>query len=98
MRDYFSDDIALTHSSSPLSFLIVVRLCAGSGIYCSNDKQREVAEATARKVADEAGKDVIVEIKPEALFYIAEDYHQRYLEKGGQDASKGSEAPIRCYG
>ena len=30
--------------------------------------------------------------------YEAEDEHQRYLEKGGQDASKGATTPISCYG
>jgi methionine-S-sulfoxide reductase len=30
--------------------------------------------------------------------YEAEDEHQRYLEKGGQNASKGATAPISCYG
>lgn len=88
-----------------LSFLLVYVLrclllcvCSGSGVYFSNDAQREVAEATAARIAEEQGKDVIVEIKPEALFYLGEDYHQRYLEKGGQDATKGSAVPIRCYG
>ena len=28
----------------------------------------------------------------------AEDYHQQYLEKGGQSAMKGSQDPIQCYG
>jgi hypothetical protein len=28
----------------------------------------------------------------------AEDYHQQYLEHGGQDAKKGSLTPIQCYG
>ena len=28
----------------------------------------------------------------------AEEYHQQYLEKGGQDATVGSLAPIQCYG
>lgn len=69
-----------------------------SGIYFSNDKQREVAEATAKKISEQSGKKVIVEIKPEDTFYLGEDYHQHYLEKGGQDAEKGAETPIRCYG
>ena len=31
-------------------------------------------------------------------FWPAEDYHQAYLEKGGQSAAKGEQTPIRCYG
>lgn len=31
-------------------------------------------------------------------FWKAEDYHQKYLEKGGQSTEKGSLAPIFCYG
>lgn len=32
------------------------------------------------------------------IFYQAENYHQQYLEKGGQDSSKGATVPISCYG
>jgi hypothetical protein len=41
-------------------------------------------------------------IKPRVLLpgplECAEEYHQRYLEKGGQCASKGCNDSIRCYG
>ena len=32
------------------------------------------------------------------IFYQAENYHQQYLEKDGQDSSKGATVPISCYG
>ena len=32
------------------------------------------------------------------VFWDAEEYHQRYLEKGGQSADKGEADLIRCYG
>ena len=49
------------------------------------------------------GKKVMSDFLPAADFYIAEDYHQQYLEKGGrfsrpQNAAKGATEPIRCYG
>ena len=31
-------------------------------------------------------------------FWPAEDYHQKYLEKGAQKANKGCLDPIKCYG
>ena len=31
-------------------------------------------------------------------FWPAEDYHQKYLEKGSQKAEKGCLEPIKCYG
>jgi len=34
----------------------------------------------------------------EMAYHAAEDYHQQYLEKGGQSAGKGETARISCYG
>jgi peptide methionine sulfoxide reductase MsrA len=33
-----------------------------------------------------------------STFWPAEEYHQQYLQKGGQSARKGDKTPIRCYG
>ena len=44
------------------------------------------------------GKKVMTEVKEAQEFYMAEDYHQQYLFKGGQSAKKGSHETIRCYG
>jgi peptide-methionine (S)-S-oxide reductase len=33
-----------------------------------------------------------------AVFWPAENYHQQYLEKKGQDASKDAVEKVRCYG
>lgn len=49
------------------------------------------------------GKQVVSELEPASDYYIAEGYHQQYLEKGGnynrpQNATKGATDKIRCYG
>ena len=49
------------------------------------------------------GSKVVSELKPASDYYVAEDYHQQYLEKGGnfgrpQSAEKGASDKIRCYG
>ena len=33
-----------------------------------------------------------------AAFWPAENYHQRYLQKGGQSAEKNAPEKVRCYG
>jgi peptide-methionine (S)-S-oxide reductase len=38
------------------------------------------------------------ELLPATEFWLAEDYHQQYLEKGGQIAKKLATEQIRCYG
>ena len=45
----------------------------------------------------------VAELLPAKEYYIAEGYHQQYLEKGGrmgngQSAAKGCQDKIRCYG
>ncbi|KAK9830822.1 hypothetical protein WJX74_008936 [Apatococcus lobatus] len=84
-----------------------------SGIYYYNDAQKAVGEKAIAKVNEQlengsfrrvrGGKKVVSDFQPATEFYIAEDYHQQYLSKGGrfsrpQDASKGATTPIRCYG
>ena len=75
-----------------------------SGIYPHSATQREVAEACLAAIAQpegaSAGETVTVktEVEDVARFWDAEDYHQQYLQKGGQDASKDAKETIRCYG
>ena len=52
----------------------------------------EAARPSAGSIATE------LSASPPARFWPAEGYHQQYLELRGQDASKGSLAPIQCYG
>ena len=61
----------------------------------------QAAEARESRAAEEArlGVRIVTEIvEPAPIFWPAEDYHQQYLQKGGQSAVKGAEDFIRCYG
>ncbi|RHY13622.1 hypothetical protein DYB25_003397 [Aphanomyces astaci] len=80
-----------------------------SGIYYHNDEQKALAEAskatqqthlhaTALLPRIISSRDIVTEIEPAGVFYPAEDYHQQYLQKGGQCAKKGTTDSIRCYG
>lgn len=49
------------------------------------------------------GQKVVSELQPASDYYVAEEYHQQYLQKGGnygraQNAEKGATDKIRCYG
>jgi len=56
-----------------------------SGIYCFDEKQRQLAEASResyQRKLDEAGYGrITTEIRDAPEFYYAEDYHQQYLAK-----------------
>ena len=64
------------------------------GIYYHNDEQKRVAE----EVIQSFGTNCVTEIKPAQKFFIAEDYHQHYLFKGGQSTKKNAKDNIQCYG
>jgi peptide-methionine (S)-S-oxide reductase len=77
-----------------------------TGIYPHTASQEE----TARRILMEdiapntlSKKPIATELKPATIFWPAESYHQKYLQRGGrygvpQDATKGSTETIRCYG
>lgn len=85
-----------------------------SGIYFHDDEQRDAAAARIKELNEQlaagglpgkrwAGSKIVAELKPASDYFIAEEYHQQYLEKGGrggrgQSAAKGCTDPIRCYG
>jgi len=58
-----------------------------SAIFCHDENQRAAADAS-KKLLDESGQfgdPIVTEIVSAGPFYRAEEYHQRYLEKTGQE-------------
>ncbi len=59
-----------------------------SAIFFHTPEQEEAARASREKIGD-SGRfrgEVVTEIALASTFYRAEEYHQRYLEKGGQSS------------
>ncbi|KAF1792161.1 Peptide methionine sulfoxide reductase [Phytophthora cactorum] len=69
-----------------------------SGIYYHSEDQRKTALASKEEYQKKLSIPIVTEIVEAKQFWDAEDYHQKYLEKGGQCADKGCEVAIRCYG
>lgn len=69
-----------------------------SGIYYHDEEQKQKAIASKEAQQKTLDKEIVTEIEQFRVFWPAEDYHQQYLEKGGQCADKGSDVPIKCYG
>ena len=73
------------------------------GIYFHNAEQEKVAREVLAKAQENYKKPIVTEVMPATVYWPAEEYHQKYLEKGGrfgmgQSAAKGCNDPIRCYG
>ena len=69
-----------------------------SEVFTHSAEQHEAATAWKRRLEVERGSPIVTAISPAPAFWPAEEYHQQFLEKGGQDASKGSAEAIKCYG
>ncbi|GAM19878.1 hypothetical protein SAMD00019534_030530 [Acytostelium subglobosum LB1] len=69
-----------------------------SGIYYHSEAQHQTALKSKENEQKNHKSPIVTEILPAGIFYDAEDYHQKYLEKGGQCSSKGCGDKIRCYG
>lgn len=84
-----------------------------SGIFYHDEQQKAAALARVAAVNEDikagranrrwAGDRVVAQVEAAGDYFLAEDYHQQYLSKGGrfgsaQSAAKGCTDPIRCYG
>jgi len=87
-----------------------------SGIFYHSEAQKEAAAKKIKGVNEKLakgekvragrpyeGSSVVSELTPAGDYYVAEAYHQQYLERGGrfgtpQSAAKGCNDNIRCYG
>ena len=56
-----------------------------SAIFYHTEEQKKEAEKS-RMNQNKIGKKIVTEILPAGEFYRAEEYHQKYLEKGGLSA------------
>ncbi len=54
-----------------------------SAIFYEDEAQRAAAEASNVRAQTRFSRPIATQILPEATFFRAEDYHQRYLEKQG---------------
>jgi peptide-methionine (S)-S-oxide reductase len=55
-----------------------------SAVFTTDDAQRTAAEASKARAQTRFSRPIATQILPEAPFFRAEDYHQRYLEKQGR--------------
>ncbi|GGO03778.1 peptide-methionine (R)-S-oxide reductase MsrB [Saccharibacillus kuerlensis] len=52
-----------------------------SGVYYTDDSEKSVIESVIAKEQKRYNKDIVTEVLPLENFYLAEEYHQDYLEK-----------------
>jgi len=55
-----------------------------SAIFFADENQRSLAEGSRDREQEDRRRRIVTEIAPAGRFWIAEDYHQQYLEKRGQ--------------
>jgi len=53
-----------------------------SAIFYQNKEQFVLAEKSKKEIEKKLGREVATDIEKAAIFYPAEEYHQKYLQKG----------------
>ena len=53
-----------------------------SAIFYQNEEQKKIAEKSKQAIEKKLGRKVATEIQKAGAFYQAEEYHQKYLQKG----------------
>lgn len=69
-----------------------------SVVFYETEEEHKIASEAIAEEQRRLGRKVATTLEGGAKFYAAEEYHQDYLLKGGQSATKGALDPIRCYG
>ena len=56
-----------------------------SAVFYQNEEQRTAAIASKKELQNSGkySRDIVTKLTPASTFYMAEDYHQQYLEKRG---------------
>jgi peptide-methionine (S)-S-oxide reductase len=57
-----------------------------SAIFCMDANQAHLAQASKERMQQYFGGGIVTVIAPATEFYRAEDFHQQYLAKRGEDA------------
>ena len=59
-----------------------------SAIFFHSPEQEKAARASLERHQEELSRPIVTQIEPASTFYMAEDYHQQYLEKRGLSTCK----------
>ena len=59
-----------------------------SAIFFHDAEQESIARASLEKAQARFARPIVTQVEPASEFYVAEDYHQQYLEKRGLSTCK----------
>ena len=59
-----------------------------SAIFFHSPEQEKAARASLERHQENLARPIVTQVEPASTFYMAEDYHQQYLEKRGLSTCK----------